>query len=154
MQKHFRAPWSTRLKFFTAAFIAILIISAFFTSGIGYWIIFGIFLLIAAFIVRGYSISDSDGKLLILRMGWSTKFDLSKLTNVEYNPKATLGSIRTFGIGGVFGSIGYFHNSILGNYRAYSTNREHTVVLDFDGKKIVVTPEKPTEFVQAVKRAK
>ena len=42
-------------------------------------------------------------------------------------------------------------HSILGSYRAYATSRENTVVLDFDGKKVVVTPEMPTEFAEAVR---
>ena len=64
-----------------------------------------------------------------------------------------MGSLRTMGIGGLFGFVGYFHNEILGSYRAYATNELNTVVLVFDGETIVVTPDDPEAFVEAVKAA-
>jgi hypothetical protein len=153
MKKHFKAPWSTKLKLISGGLLAFFIYLAGFNDDtIGSIIIFIVLFVAAAFVVRGYSILD--GRLLILRMGWSNKFDLSKLKSVEFSPRATTGSVRTFGIGGLFGFNGYYHNSILGNYRSYATNKEHTVVLDFDGKKIVVTPDNPKEFVKAVQQAK
>src|SRR5699024_9080016 len=101
------------------------------------------------FSVRSYSLKD--GMLMIHHLGWSKNFSLSKLTKVEYNPDATRGSIRIFGIGGVFGFIGYFRNSILGSYHAYAADRKNTVVLDFSGTEVVITPEEPEEFVKSVK---
>jgi hypothetical protein len=152
MKKHFKAPWGTKLKVITAVFVAIIIVVSFTTDTTGSTIAIIVLLICATFAVRGYSIHN--GQLLILRMGWSTKYDLSKLTSAEFSPNATLGSIRTFGIGGLGGFIGYFRNSILGSYRAFATDAKNTVVLDFDGKKIVVTPENPEQFVQAVQREK
>jgi hypothetical protein len=150
MKKHFKAPWSTKLKILTAIFVAVIIIVILTTKTAGSTVAIIVLLVCAAFAVRGYSIQD--GKLLILRMGWSTKYDLSRITSAEFSPRATLGSIRTFGIGGLGGYIGYFRNSILGSYRAFATDAKNTVVLDFDGKKVVVTPENPQQFVQAVMR--
>jgi hypothetical protein len=65
-----------------------------------------------------------------------------------------MGSLRTMGIGGLFGFVGHFHNEILGSYKAYATNEFNTVVLVFGDQTIVVTPDEPDEFVEAVLAAK
>ena len=152
MKQHFFAPWSTRLKLLTIALVLVCLVAAYAAKGWGSLVILAILLVAATFAIRGYSVID--GRLLIHRLGWSTKFDLSKLSSVEVNPGATMGSIRTMGIGGLFGFVGYFHNEILGTYKAYATNELNTVVLDFGGEKIVVTPDEPDEFAQAVEAAR
>ena len=152
MREHFFAPWSTRLKLMTGGLAAILIIAAAVTAGPGSLVILAILLVAAAFAIRGYSVMD--GKLLIHRLGWSNKFDLAELVRAEVSPGATMGSLRTMGIGGLFGFVGHFHNEILGSYKAYATNEFNTVVLVFGNQTIVVTPDDPEEFVEAVTAAK
>jgi hypothetical protein len=39
---------------------------------------------------------------------------------------------------------------VLGSYKAYATNELNTVVLEIAGEKIVVTPDDPQQFVDAV----
>jgi hypothetical protein len=152
MRQHFFAPWSPRLKLMTVALLAVCLVAAYAAKGWGSLVILAIVLVAATFAIRGYSVID--GRLLIHRLGWSTKFDLSRLTSVEVSPGATMGSIRAMGIGGLFGFVGYYRNEILGTYKAYATNELNTVVLDFGGKKIVVTPDKPEAFLQAVEAAR
>jgi len=151
MREHFFAPWSTRLKVTTGVFAAVLIVAAVAAAGWGSAVVVGILVVAAAFAIRGYSVMD--GKLMIHRLGWSNKFDLSELTKVEVNPGATLGSLRTMGIGGLFGFVGHFYNEILGSYKAYATNEFNTVVLVFGSETLVVTPDDPEAFVEAVKAA-
>ncbi len=148
MKKHFKAPWSNSLKIITGIVLLLLISALFYTGPVGTAVIIGTILICMALAVRGYSIIDDN--ILIHRLGWAKKFNLSNLTSIEFSPNATMGSVRTFGIGGFLGYIGYFRNSILGKYRAYATNKDNTVVLDFNGNKIVITPEEPTKFVEAV----
>lgn len=152
MRQHFRAPWSNKLKGLTAVFVAILAIAAYTAKGWASLVMLAILLGAAAFAIRGYSVSD--GKLLILRMGWATRYDLAGLSRVEISPGATLGSVRTMGIGGLFGFVGHYHNAILGSYKAYATNELNTVVLGFDDETIVVTPDDPVAFVEAVQAAR
>ncbi len=151
MREHFYAPWSTKLKLTTGAFAAVLVIAAVAAGGWGSAVIVGILIVAAAFAIRGYSVMD--GKLLIHHLGWANKFDLSKLSKAEVSPGATMGSARTMGIGGLLGFVGYFHNQILGSYKAYATNELNTVVLVFGNETIVVTPDDPQAFVEAVKAA-
>lgn len=152
MRRNFRAPWGAKLWVVTVAILGILTVSLFAAKGWAVLGLLGIVGLTLAFAVRGYSVTDSQ--LLVLRLGWATKFDLAKLSSIEFSPGATLGSIRTLGIGGLFGFVGHFHNGILGAYRAYATNEENTVVLDFHGEKIVITPDSPSELIAAVVAAR
>ena len=152
MRQHFKAPWGTKLWVMTAGVLAILVVALVTVKGWAALLLVAIVGLALAFAVRGYSVQD--GQLLIHRLGWATKFDLSELLSVEFSPRATIGSIRTMGIGGLFGFVGHFRNEILGSYRAYATDEENTVILDFSGEKIVVTPDSPVEFVAAVEAAR
>ncbi len=145
---HFRAPWGTKLWAVTLVILAIVVYGVVTSGPPTSLVLVGVTLLAAAFMVRGYSVVD--GKLLVHRLGWSTKFDLANLEAAEFSPHATMGSIRVMGVGGLFGFIGSFRNELLGMYRAYATDSTNTVVLDFGGSKVVVTPDNPAEFVAAL----
>ena len=148
MRQHFPAPWSVKLKVMTVLALAVLIAVTIFTGGGGSVVALAVIVACAALMVRGYSVMD--GELLIHRLGWATRFDLSRLSRVEFSPGAMMGSLRMWGIGGLFGFVGYFRNAALGTYRAYATDEANTVVLDFGGAIVVVTPEAPLEFIAAI----
>jgi hypothetical protein len=148
MANHFRAPWGTKLKLMTGLFLLLVFLLSREASPSGTLALVGLTLGCAALAIRGYSIVE--GQLLIHRLGWASRFDLSTLQAAEIAPYATVGSIRTFGIGGVFGFIGHFRSPVLGSYRAYATDAANAVVLDFGAKKLVVTPDSPAEFIAAL----
>jgi hypothetical protein len=148
MREHFTAPWSTKLKVTSGVFVAVLLVAAYAAKGWGSLVVLSILLGAAAFAIRGYSVHQ--GKLLIHRLGWATTYDLAALSSAEVSPGATIGSLRAMGIGGLFGFVGHFHNAVLGSYKAYATNELNTVVLEIAGEKIVVTPDDPQQFVDAV----
>lgn len=58
------------------------------------------------------------------------------------------GSLRICGNGGIFSFSGWFWNKRLGAYRALVTDGAKTVVLRFDKRKWVVSPDAPEEFVR------
>jgi len=66
----------------------------------------------AAFGVYGYSIQD--GKLKILRLGWSKDIKLSEINTIEEKPNAMLGSFRRFGVGNLFKILGSLENETRG----------------------------------------
>ncbi len=148
MRRQFTAPWDQKLKVLTLAISVALILLAIVINQP--WSPALIFLLIGMLIfsVRGYSLKN--GKLLVHRMGWSNTFDLHKLTAVTVNPQAMMGSLRVFGVGGLFGYIGYFRNSLLGTYRAYATHTGNCLVLEFGDKRVVVTPDSPEAMKLAI----
>ncbi|HEX3126953.1 MAG TPA: PH domain-containing protein [Thermoanaerobaculia bacterium] len=157
----FGAPWSTLLKIMTAFAVAILAIVGFvfvteFPREVAAEIPFyfamlavsGAFLGSAFFVVRGYELEPNV--LLVRRLLWSTKIPLDNLTNAWADETAMKGSLRLFGNGGLFVFAGLFTNRKLGRYRAFATQPRNSVVLKFTNRTVVVTPDRPVEFLQAL----
>ena len=145
---HFRAPWSSKLKAFTGAFLALMVVVTTVTPMPASLLPIVIVGVTVTFSVRGYTVRPRE--LLVRRLGWATRIPLDGLESAKAEPHATVGSIRVFGIGGAFGYIGRFRNASLGSYRAYVTDPAYCVVLDVDGETIVVTPDSPIRFVERV----
>ncbi len=133
----------------TAAVLAVAALVVFTAGTLPSLIVVGIVVLAAAFGVRGYTVAD--GSLMVHRLGWATRIPLAGLESVEAESGATIGSARVFGIGGVFAFVGRYRNDILGTYRAYATDGMLAVVLYFGDEKIVVTPDAPLTFADAVR---
>ena len=106
----------------------------------------------ALFTIRGYSIDN--GAIAIHRLFWTTRVSLSDLQAIYFDPEATRRSIRTFGNGGFFSFTGYFRNKELCSYRAFMTDRGRAVVIRFPTSVIVISPERPESFVDAISRYK
>jgi len=102
------------------------------------------------FTVRGYRLSEKE--LLILRLGFTTRIPLRKLTTAKFAPEACDKSIRTLGNGGLFAFTGWYKNDTLGSYEMYATDLSRIVVLRFSRRTIVITPDQPEEFVRDVAR--
>ncbi|WP_372846572.1 PH domain-containing protein [Pontiella sp.] len=100
------------------------------------------------FIVRGYAVEN--GRLLIRRVGWVKTFPLDELESVEIDPQAMHGSIRLFGNGGLFSFTGLYRNKRLGNYRSFVNDWKRSVVVRFANRTIVVSPDDPVAFKQAL----
>jgi transcriptional regulator with XRE-family HTH domain len=152
---HFRAPWGRSVKAITWSLIGLTVllvcVQLFLrvpALGVVIELVTVVLLVSLIFGVNGYSIRD--GKLLVHRLGWATRFDLACLSGFESNPHALMGSIRLFGNGGAFCFLGLFRNEILGRYRAYVTDPGKCVVLEFAGRKIVISPDEPEAFVQSL----
>jgi hypothetical protein len=105
-------------------------------------------LISAIFMVRGYVLTDEE--LIIKRLGWSNRMDLRRLESVSNQPNILDGSIRIFGNGGLFSFTGRYRNKNLGSYRAFVTDVKKAVVLRFNDKTIVVTPDDPEKFMNEI----
>jgi hypothetical protein len=120
------------------------------------WTIFLVPLLLivgtAPFMVRGYTLTDH--MLIIHRLGWSFHVDLTTLVSAEADPAAMNRSVRLCGNGGLFAFCGWFRNQKLGNYRAFSTDPTHSVVLRFPDRVIVVSPDQPDKFATEIMHLK
>ncbi len=149
-RKDYGAPWDKTLKIMTTAVCVILIAISIFIPGIYAFMPVTLIVVCLFLGVQGYSIRD--GHILIHRLGWSTRYPLSELTEATVNPQAMVGSIRTFGIGGLFGYIGYFRNTILGKYLAFVTDTKKCLVLGFGEKRVVISPDAPEEMRAAIEQ--
>jgi hypothetical protein len=147
--KTFKAPWSKPLWIVSAAATLILLgVTAIPVPGMWWIRILPLAILAGAlpFVVRSYTIGE--GALLIRRLFWNTRIDLAGLQSARFDPAAVRGSIRTCGNGGLFSFTGWYWNSQLKSYRAFATDPKQVVVLTFDKRRVVVTPENPEEFVR------
>ena len=110
----FKAPWDPLLISMTVGIVTLLILVGALTGILWMMLLnWGIILICVALGVYGYSIQN--GELQIVRLGWSKNIRFADIRWVENKPIAMMGSLRTLGIGGMFGYIGKFKNSILGN---------------------------------------
>jgi hypothetical protein len=157
---HFDAPWSKSLIVAStfATLVCVGVAFALWTlpaepafERFRFWLgvlPVAIILICALFVVRGYSITHDA--LLIDRLFWTTRISLEGLQAVQFDPAATYRSIRTFGNGGFFSFTGYFRNKQLGAYRAFMTDRRQAVVLRFRSAVIVISPDRPEDFVNTI----
>ncbi|WP_440903371.1 helix-turn-helix domain-containing protein [Catenovulum sp. SX2] len=148
LRTQFSAPMSKNLLISSCVVCLFLVGSELlFTHKLVYSLplLIGLYLL---FSVKGYSIKD--GCLLIHHLGWSSKYALSDISQVEVNPQAMMGSIRLFGIDQLYAAVGHFKNDVLGKYQAYATNAQNSVVLTISGKTFVITPDDPQAFKQSL----
>ena len=157
---YYRAPWSKSLIVAStfATLVCLGVSYALWTlpmdsslERLRFWLALlplAIILVCALFTVRGYSIAN--GTLLIDRPFWKTRISLRELRSVKFDPTATHRSIRTFGNGGFFSFTGYFRNQELGSYRAFMTDRRRAVVLRFPSSVMVISPDRPEDFVNTI----
>ncbi|MFT3824066.1 MAG: PH domain-containing protein [Chitinophagaceae bacterium] len=126
-------------------------------SGQGVGIAFGIsMLLVVVYIVcyllhpTEYSITSTHlvihrpiGKVMI------AKTDIFSVAPVD--PEQMKWTIRTFGVGGLFGYFGKFANSKIGSMTWYATRRDSMLMITTtDHKRIVITPDEPALFLQHI----
>jgi hypothetical protein len=160
--KTFNAPWGRELKFMTffACFILLGVIAIGinlpqkhpFAKASAIFIPAALLIGSAFFMVRDYTLNQHT--LFVRRLGWSSKINLSNLLSATPDADAMSGSIRLAGNGGLFGFTGLFRNRKLGNYRVFGTDPKRCVVLRFGDRIVIVTPENPAEFADAIAKAK
>jgi hypothetical protein len=147
MNRRFRpAPFDLKTKLLTGLVLVVLIIVAWSSNESAVGIIVAVIIvgLTAVFAVWGYSLTPDA--VIVHHIGWAQRWPLAELKSATHEPGATISSIRTFGIGGFFGYIGWFRNETLGSYQAYVTRRQNSVVLRFTNRTIVISPDDPAAF--------
>lgn len=157
---HFDAPWSGTLKavsWGTTLFLLALpvVIGLLPHPGRGsVWLVAAanVLLLVGTGLltIRGYEVTPNG--LFVRRLLWQTQVSLQGLKTAELEPGATARSFRSCGNGGLFAFSGWYRNSLLGSYRMFATDLKRTVVLRFDHRTVVVSPERPTDFIRAVRQ--
>jgi Bacterial PH domain len=108
---------------------------------------------IGVYFFRPNNYSVSPDKLLIHRLINNVKIDRNNIQSVqEIDESQVKNSLRTFGVGGFFGNFGTFWNGKLGKMTWYVTRKNNFVLVETkDQKKIILTPDKPEEFVASFK---
>ena len=152
---HYRAPWSRTLQVFSIAITIICLTVPFGQYMVGIrlhramsatcFVPLAVLIGAAFFTVRGYTLMPDA--ILVRRLAWSTRLPLAGLQSVCSQPNAMRHSLRLMGVGGLFSFSGLYRNSLLGSYRAFVTDTEHTVVVRCARRTFVLSPDKPEAFV-------
>jgi len=102
-----------------------------------------------AFAFRPVNYVVTKDELIVRRPLLNVHIKRADIKSVELIDKNKIrGSIRTFGVGGLFGYYGSFANSSLGRMTWYATRRDKPVLIKTtDNKKIIFTPNDPDKFV-------
>lgn len=101
------------------------------------------------FVVRGYEIEGAT--LRVRRLTWTTDVSLAGLERTWRDPQAMRRSTRIFGNGGLFAISGWFYSRTLGRYRAFVTDPSRAVVMRTRSGAVVVSPDDPERFIQALR---
>lgn len=149
MDERFGAPWGKGVRWVTGVAAAMFAASWAIPTGLAPLALGALLRGTAPFAVRGYSVGAR--RVRVRRLGWETTLPLEGLSRVEPNPDALRGSIRLFGIGGLYASVGHFRNKRLGRFRAWATDGRRAVVLEFPDREVVLTPDDLHRFAEAVR---
>lgn len=160
----FRAPWPASLRWLTIASTVLLASVAILQAAVvPRSILYGVPHLLgivlpavvlfgcALYTIRGYEVDSTA--VYVQRLLWRTPIPLAGLERAWASPEAMAGSIRLFGNGGLFSFSGLFRNRHLGSYRAFATDPTRAVVLEFAGRKVVLTPDSPAAFLDRLRHA-
>jgi hypothetical protein len=160
MTLEFRAPWSRSLK--AASLFAVVVFATVLAAGIlvmparlllARCMMIGLPLIVLSIaflsIVSGYTLTATQ--LEIERPFWSTAFPLAQLLSVAGNAEVFKGSLRLFGNGGIFSFTGLFWKRGVGCYRSFATDPARAVILKFEKRTIVVTPDDTQRFIVRVR---
>lgn len=113
-------------------------------------IIIGLLLIyFGAFVFRPVNYQLTDGQLIIHRMSGDVKIERSQIKSLQLLDKEKLkGTIRTFGVGGLFGYYGKFVNSTLGSMTWFATRMDKTILIVTNtNKKIIITPDEREKLI-------
>jgi hypothetical protein len=102
--------------------------------------------------IRGYELTPSH---LVIKYGFSGReIPLADIREVSVQPNALGGSRREAANGGLWSFLGAFYSPQLGQFRAYVSDPVNTVVITLPEQIVVISPDDPNRFIQAVKKQK
>lgn len=95
----------------------------------------------------------TDSAVVIKRPLGNINLPVEKIDGITTVDRKDLGmSLRLLGSGGLFGYLGLFTSTVIGKHQRWCTNKENLVLIECKGKKILISPSDPLEFVQNVNR--
>jgi hypothetical protein len=111
------------------------------------FVLLALFVAVALVAVRGYRLEL--GVLRVDRPFWSSTYSLAGLRSAARDPKAlSVFTVRGFGNNGFFALNGWRHIDPYGWCRVLATDPANAVVLQAAERTLIVTPDRPDEFVR------
>jgi hypothetical protein len=101
------------------------------------------------FAFRPLNYTLTSDKLIVNRLFPNVSINRNDITSLELLDEQDIrSSVRTLGVGGLFGYFGKFANMKLGSMTWYATRTDRTVLVrTVDNKKIILTPDEPERLV-------
>lgn len=113
-------------------------------------LLLGVALACWALAPRGFALEGNE--LRVERPLRPVSIPLASIRSVHLlGPGALRGSLRLGGTGGLFGNTGLYWSRSLGSYRMYATSARRLVLLDTAGGRLVLSPDPPDRFAEAVR---
>jgi hypothetical protein len=102
-----------------------------------------------AFAFRPVNYIVTNDELIVRRLISNVRIKKADIQTAELIDRSRIrGSIRTFGVGGLFGYFGKFANFSIGSMVWYATRRDNPVLItSVNNKKIILTPDDPSHFI-------
>ena len=117
----------------------------------GRWLVLFVPLIpVVAWALSPCGVELEGGELRILRRAWrAASYPLAQVEQVRrLPPRWMLGTWKTMGNGGLFGYYGWFYRQ--GPVRMFASRGDRLVELVVGGGRIVVSPDDPERFVEAL----
>ena len=109
-------------------------------------LMYGAIIIAYCFVPKRIAVSDSQ--ILIKNVFGSVIININEIKSILRLNKTGF-SLRTFGVGGLFGYFGYFNGKDIW----YVTNVQKKVqIILKSGKKYILSPENPEEFINIVQQ--
>ncbi len=99
--------------------------------------------------IKAYRLSAEE--LVVVRVGRVNRFALAGLESVAHDAQAMKGAWKTIGNDGLGAITGSFRSKRLGKFQGLLTDATRAVVLRWPERTLVVSPERPAEFVAAAR---
>jgi Bacterial PH domain len=116
--------------------------------GSGFLILFLTLIYLCCILFRPMSYKLTADSLIIHRLFNDIVLNRKDILIVREVARADMRlTIRTFGVGGLFGYFGKFSNATIGKMTLYATRRDKTVLVETSDKKLILTPDNPAEFI-------
>jgi hypothetical protein len=119
------------------------IINADFIFSYGSIVLLFILILLVCYLFHTRKYIVSNQELIIKRPVKERKIPISDMEEIRLiKPGEMLGTIRTFGVGGLFGYYGLFYNKTFGSMTLYTTQRKNRIFIRTKTNgKIVISPD-------------
>lgn len=123
-------------------------------SGNGKYFVFLIpVIYLMAWALRPVNYRVTSSELIVYRVLNSVHISLNSIVSAEMIDSSRISwSVRTFGVGGLFGYYGRFRNADLGPMVWYATRRDQPVLIrTLQNQQIILTPDEPAQFLEAIR---
>ena len=154
---NFDAPWDNVLKFATTLVIALFVWIAWMPPYEPEWIVLLKVVLPLAILGVSWALAPAGyrlegDELIVKRNLGETRIPLRGLKDARPLSRSEVrGTIRTFGVGGLFGYYGKFYSFSLGSQTWYVTDRSRIVLLETATRKYLVSPDNPEALISSIK---